>query len=161
MFSRKKEKNPENYFSQTWNYIFCVLSWNSVQSTALTPLQFPLREPIWHYHVFRMEASLQTANKLSRSTDSKVFTYYSHVRARFTSTRADFHRPSCVMLYFSSPNILTVPVGVFILLLLGFFVFFWWLNKKIWRDAADRGLTKTESHSESCGGKADPSHWVW
>lgn len=104
MLSRKKEeKRTLKTTSAKLEITFSVSSLGTVcRARHWPPLQFPLREPIWHYHVFRMEASLQTANKLSQSTDSPVFTCRSHVRAVFTSTQTVFHRPSCVRLYFST-----------------------------------------------------------
>lgn len=73
----------------------------------------------------------------------------------FTCTRCAYKRmghfccSSCVVLHFS------------LLILWQDLLFFWWLNKKIWSSYRNRALTKTESHSQACGGKADPSHWVW
>ena len=79
----------------------------SVQSTTTTPLQFPLREPVWHYHAFMMEASTlhnNCTNYSKRLTSQHspafhVYTCCAYKRA-FSDTMS-FCVSSCVMLYFS------------------------------------------------------------
>lgn len=151
MLSRKNRKKTLKTTPAKLEITFFVSS----LGTVCRARQWPRRNFLWESQFDIIMFSWwkhpsKTANKLFQTTDTPESTCLSHVHAVLTSTRVIFFCcSSCVMLHFS------------LLILWQDLMFFWWLNKKIWSSHGNRALTKTESHSQPCGGKADPSHWVW
>ncbi len=89
--------------------LFCVLSWNSVQSTPMTLQQFPLREPIWHYHVSWWKRPSRTAQIIPKDTHPSIYLPSEWTRCAYKHPCLTFCPfsgvSSCVILYFLSPNI--------------------------------------------------------